>query len=45
MTKGSREEALRSFITPYLRNTGEQLSFVYIQNTRLIVAVIDTSVG
>lgn len=44
MTKGSREEALRSFIAPHLRSMGEQLSFVYIQNTRLIVAVIDASV-
>lgn len=45
MTKDSREEVLRFLYAPYLRSMGEQLSFVYIQNTRLIVAVIDASVG
>ncbi len=44
MTKDSREEVLR-FCTPHISEAREQLSFIYIQNTRLIVAVIDASVG
>lgn len=45
MTKDSREEVLRFFCTPHISEAREQLSFIYIQNTRLIVAVIDASVG
>lgn len=44
MTKDSREEVLRFLYAPHLRSTGTTI-IIYIQNTRLIVAVIDASVG
>lgn len=45
MTKDSREGSPFVFCTPHISEAREQLSFIYIQNTRLIVAVIDASVG
>ena len=44
MTKDSREESF-VFLSPHTSEAREQLSFIYIQNTRFIVAVIDASVG
>ena len=42
MTKDSREEVLRFFITPHLRSTGTTIIYLH---SEYIVAVIDASVG